>query len=164
MAAPSVVTPGTPAGSKMPEGFRCKLSFGRLTTFAFWAKELTLFPINNGTPLDTTTFYNTLFKTKRPQVLYECGEVQAVGLWDPDVYKDAQYKALLGLETNISALFPQASTLSWFGFLQAITPGRLTSGEVPIMTLNIAVSNWDYTNHVEAGPAYSDGYTGTADG
>lgn len=163
MAAPGVVTPGTPLGAKMPEGFRCKLSFGRLTTFAFWARELTPAPVNNGNALDVTTFYNTLFKTKRPQVLYEVGDIQAVGLWDADIFKDAQYKALLGLESNISILFPQGSTFSVFGYLQSITPSRMTHGEVPMTTINVVVTNWDYVNHVEAGPAYADGYTGTAD-
>jgi len=166
MAAPSVQTRGTPAGSRLKRGWRSKFTFGLATTLPIWEFEIQLFEVDGGPPIPLSTFFNSVFHTKAPQALLDFTQLKVKGLYDPDIWKDANgYKTILNIEQACTLLWPTTGTLSFFGFptKMRFTTLMVQQTEAPAVEFDVEVSNWDPVNRVEAGPAYADGYTGTSD-
>jgi len=166
MAAPSVQTRGTPAGSKLRRAWRSKFTFGLAPTLPIWEFEITPWTFNGGPMINTSTFFNTLFHTKQFQGLIDVEKLVVKGLYDTDLLKDTNgYKTIMNQEQACTLLYPNLGTVSIFGGpnVMRFTTMVFNGTEAPAVEFDVEVTNWDPNNHVEAGPSYVDGYTGTSD-
>lgn len=164
MAAPSVVTRGTPAGAALKSGFRSKFGVAALTTFALWEFEITPGAWEGGEPIPFSSFFNTKYHTKRPQTLIEIGPYTITGKYEPNIFGPSMLPSLINVETTGTLLWPDLGTVSCYGWMRSCSfSNALKEGQLPQATIVFEVSNWDVVNHVEAGPSFVDGYSGTAD-
>lgn len=165
MAAPAVQTRSTPTGAIQYEGGpTSRFTIGLNKALCIREFEIAACKIVGGQPIRISSFFNVLFHTKVPQTLLDLEAFVVRGFYDMDIWKDTMYKTVMNKNGAMTFRSAEGSTLSVFGWAREVTFQPHKLGEAPTLELMCEVSNWDPVNRVEAGPSYSDGYTGTADG
>lgn len=154
MAAPTTQTRVTPAGIPLQDGYQTKIVFGEDPNISFWETSINPPAIEGGDPIDTTTMYNIDWFTKAAQSLKDLQPFTLTAGWDPDLYDEADN--LINVEGEITVLFPDGSTLDFFGYMQRFEPQELVRGTFPLCTITVVPTNYDPTNHVEAGPVLTE--------
>lgn len=144
----------TPAGIRLDTGHRTTICFSADTNIGLWEKTVKPPGFDGGDPVDTTTMWNTTWRTKNPNDLIEMSDSEATCAYDPLMYTDLL--ALLDVKTTITNTFPDLSQLSYYGFLQAWEPGELAIGEQPESDVTIAVTNQDPQSGAETSPLYTN--------
>lgn len=153
MAAP-VPTPRTvPSGWKMKEGYQAVVTFSNKPAVQLWEKEVTPTGWDGGDPIDTTTQFNTRYRTKAPPALVDLTEAQYTCGYDPDVYNDIN--GLIGVEQTVTIRFPDRSTICFYGYMRSFKPSGLKEKTFPEATVVIIPTNYDPVNNVEAGPVFT---------
>jgi hypothetical protein len=125
---------------------------------AFWEKEVQPPGIAAGDEIDTSTMFNTLWRTKIPGSLISMTEITLTAAYDPVLY--TQILSQINTNQGFTITFSDGSTVAIWAFLKDFTPQTTTEGEQPVADLTIVATNWDPDNAVEAGPAVSE-TTGT---
>lgn len=150
MAAPSAGSRSTPVGIKLINGHPSKAAIAADPDISFW--EVTVKPpaIEGGDPIDITDMFNSVWRTKAPRNLLDMGPINLTASYDPAVY--TQIQAVVNVETTITVIFPDGSTLAAYGFLRSADPENLEEGAQPRMSIVIEVTNYDHANYVEASP------------
>lgn len=151
MAAPSTTARQNPPGIKLPDGFSSKIAFSRDPDLDVWERTVKPSGTDGGEPIDVTTMHNTTWRTKRPRSLKDKSNITVEAGVDPSAFD--QLDELVNEEGSITQIFPDGGTESVWGFLKSWEPSNFTEGEMPTVTLEIVVTNWDPVNRVEAGPA-----------
>lgn len=153
MAAPTVTARATPAGIKLDRGHSTKIAFARDSNVSFWEKEVTPPAVDGGDPIDTTTMFNTAYRTFASRALVTLPEFTVSAAYDPNVINDV-ITNLINQAGAITVHFPDGSTYSFFGYLKAFSPQGLSqdNADQPMAEVTIVVTNWDPANRVEAGP------------
>lgn len=150
MAAPVASARGTPTGIALREGFRCKITIGSLTTISFWEKTVDPPGLDGGPPIDQTTQFNTLYRTRWPRTIID---VTAITLpdaaYDPNVYN--QIVTYINKNDQITVTFADGSTVAFWGYLQSFNPNPVREGEQPTCAITIVPTNLD-NSYVEQGP------------
>ena len=113
----------------MPEGFSTKIDFADTPQLSFWEKTVTPPGMEGGEPIDTTTMYNTLVKSKWPQTLVEITGMSLTASFLPDLINEA-YAAVNVLQV-ITITFPNNGTASDYGWLRNFKPNRFEIGAQP---------------------------------
>lgn len=152
MANPTTTPPGTPPGRMLKDGFKTRITFASKPNVRLWIKTAKPPGLDGGDAIEQTTMHNDNWRTFAPRSLKTLTEVKAKCAYNPAVYD--QIAALINVEDSITALFPDGSTLDFFGFLQKFEPSDHEEGKQPEAEVTIRPTNWDYTNNVEAGPNY----------
>lgn len=155
MAAPVAVVRQMPSGYKMPDGYQSEITFQNQPAVQLWEKQIKPPGVDGGEKIDTSTLLNTAWRTASPRHLKTLSDMSCQFAYDPDVLPVIY--GLINQEQSITVLFPDGSTLAFWGFLQKFEPGELKEGEFPMAAGTVAVTNWDPTNRVEAGPVFSAG-------
>lgn len=165
MAAPTVTAVGVPLGRKLRRAYKTRFALGVLPTFSLFDFAITPGEWTIGQPIPQSTFLNTRYMTWAPQALIDIGPFIIRGQFDPDVFKTAQLPTIIGAETAATHHWVGFGQLAMFGFVTnaAFTEAAVNSNDPPMITLGFKPSNYDPVNNVEAGPAFTDSYTGTAD-
>lgn len=158
MSAPVPVARSASTGIMLEEGYQALITLTANTSIDLWEKQVTPPAASVSPKISTTTQRNSRYKTAAAPSLIEIGDSQFTCGYDPGVY--TAIIALLGVPTTITVTFPDGSTLAFYGFLQAFTPGGLMESGMVEATVVICCTNWDHVNHVEAGPAINS-VTGT---
>lgn len=153
-AAPAPASIGTPAGLHLRDGYSTKIVFNRLTTFSLWEKTVQPPELTVGEAIDLTTMRNAAVTTKWPQTLHDVGDMSLVCGYDPNVWSQARV-TVLGQNDNITAQYPDGSTLAFFGFLRTLTPAALQRGTMPEANVVITVTNLD-SSFAEQAPVYTN--------
>lgn len=150
MAAPVPSTRVAPTGFRLDDGFVAKLIFETDEGLDIWEKDVGIPGIDGGDPIETTTQHNVFYRTFAPRQLDTLTSFQVVAAYDPCVYADLLTK--VNVNQTITILFPDTSTLAFYGYLRSVEFSPMVEGEQPEVTLTIQPTNFDPANCVEAGP------------
>jgi len=150
MAAPTPTVPVAPAGIKLDDGYRSRYVFAADTDVSLWPKTVKPIGIDGGDPINTTTMLNDDAETTAPQALVKTTAGSMKCAYDPDFYNQAL--ALVNVKTTITQVWPDGSTLAFYGYLRLFDPDELQRGTQPEANVGIESTNWDHVNKVEAFP------------
>lgn len=142
----------------LTDGFATLITFAENGSVQLWEKEVTPPGYEGGGAVDQTTMRNTTWRTQLSRQLTTASAMTLTAAYDP-----AAYLEVLNMrKTNqqITVTFPDASTLVFFGWIEAFTPNTLTEGEQPTAELTLEVSNIDPADDSETGPVYASAATG----
>lgn len=150
MAAPAPTARGTPSGVMLDDGHPTKVTFSSAPTISL--KEKTTKPpgYDGGDPIDTTTFFNTTFRTKAARALIDVTDGQFTCAYDPNVYTAIAQQ--INREQTITVTFSDGSTLAFFGYMKSFEPNDASEGEMPEATVTFVSTNFDPAGKVEAAP------------
>ena len=150
MAAPGPDARETPDGLPLRDGYASLVTFVDNPTVMLWEKETTPTGIDNGEPIDQTTFHNTTYATKWPQEISEITDGSFLAAYDPDV--EDEIMSLVGNNQEITVTFNDGSTKAIWGYLKSFIPQRHTKGQQPTAEITIVATNMD-DSFAEYGPA-----------
>lgn len=153
-AAPTPSVRGTPAGYKLKDGYSTKIAFASNLTVEFWEKTVQPTGMDGLEKIDQTTMHNNQWRTFRPRALVTQTDSTLKVAYNPLV--NTSILSLVNKEDTITEIFPDGSTKAYYGFLKSFIPDAHEEGKQPEATIVICATNFDKTNNVEAGPAYSD--------
>lgn len=152
MANPATTTRQTPAGIKLRRGGPgVKIAFERDPDVSFWEIEVKPPMVEGGDAIDNTTQHNVTWRTSDSRKLMTLGEVTGRCCYDPNVYNNI-ISNLINQNGSITVLFPDGSTLDFFGFLKTFDPQGLTEEGLAEANFTVVPTNYDPDNDVEAGP------------
>lgn len=150
MGAPSPTSRSTPVGIRLRDGHPTKVTFAADPDVSLWEISATPPGVDGGDAVDTTTMWNTTYRTKAPRTLKELTDSSFKAAYDPAVL--TQIIALINVATTITITFSDGSTWAFYGYLKSFEPDEITEGEMPSATCNIIATNTD-TSFAEQGPA-----------
>lgn len=103
-------------------------------------KTLTPPPVEGGGEIDLTTMENAAWRTRAPKSLKTLGPMTFTCSYDPALYL-AEVYAAVNDEQSIIITFPDATTLTFYGFVDTFVPGTHEEGELPEATVTIIPTN-----------------------
>lgn len=148
--APTPTARQTPAGIKLDDGYQTLVTFAAVPTISFWEKTVTPPGLDGGDGIDTTTMWNSDWRTKSPRSLVTMTDFTMTAAYDPNLYNSIL--SLLNRETTVTVTFPDGSTLAFYGFLKSFEPDSLSEGEQPVCTITVVPTNQDPTTGAEQAP------------
>lgn len=150
MAVPATTARVAPTNFiALREGKTCKISFSLDPDISFYEIDVQPSPIDNGTPIQQSTQWNSFWHTKAPNSLSESGEGKSKVAYDPAVI--TQIIAIIGREGSITIHMPDTSTEDYFGYLSKFERDPMAIGTRPEATVTFVITDWDRTNKVEQG-------------
>ncbi len=152
MAAPSPTTRVKPSGFKMPDGYRTLITLSNNPAIQIWEKTVKPPGLDGGDKIDTTTMHNDVWRTYEHRSLKTVTDSSASCAYDPDVWPALVQE--INLPQTITITFPDRSQLAFYGFMQKAEIEEHKEGEMPMIAVTLAPTNWDWANFVEAGPTF----------
>ena len=154
MAAPTPTTRITPNGLKLFDGYQSLLTIETDPNIDFWEKSVTPPGFDGGDPIEQTTMHNVTYRTFAPRQLITLTEVTLTAAYDPLLY--TQIPLVLLVETTMTVIFCDGSTVAFFGYLAKWLPGTVEEGAPPECEITIQPTCFDPSNNVEAGLALAE--------
>lgn len=156
MAAPATTTRIDPTdfGRKLADGYSTKIAFSVNPKIEFWEKTVGAPGTDGGDAIDTTTMFNSTWRTMAARSLKTLKEFTVTAAYDPEVME--QINAIINVEGSVTINYPDGSTYDFFGYLRDTDPDQLEEGTQPEMTLTIQPTNYDPVNCVEAAPVMTE--------
>lgn len=138
---------------RLDDGHSTYITFANLPAVKLFEKEVNPPGMTANGPIDTTTMRNTAWRTMAPKSLKTMPQIQATVAYATEAIPELF--AQVGVNQPIYVTFPDASTVSFWGWIEEFTPGTNVEGEQPTATLTVQPSlrNDDGT---EVAPAYLD--------
>jgi hypothetical protein len=155
MAAPSKTSRVTPSGSPMKDGYRSLVTLSNIPALTLWEKTVTFAGRDGGDPIPYSNMHNVTWHTQRPRSLKKGTDLSMRCAYSGMTFADLD--AQVNLEQTISQFFPSGNWCAFYGFLRSAILQENQEGSQPEVQVVIAVTNWDPSNNVEAGPAYGTG-------
>lgn len=159
MASPSTQSRTTPDGIYLHEGYQSLIAFGLDDGLNLWEIDVGLPGIDLGDMIDITTQHNTRYRTKAFQSLADITEFTFTAAYDPVIWDEllttavAGGNGVLGLNSDVTRIFPDGSTIDFWGGIRMWAPEDHVIGTFPTATVTVGITNYDPANNVEAGPA-----------
>lgn len=125
--------------SRIDDGFSTQIGFALNANVKFFEKEVTPPGIEGGGANQTTTMRNVRLRTMSPKKLYTLTEADAVVSYDPAVYP--QILAMVNKNQLVTVLYPDGSTLAFWGWLDTFKPNAAKEGEQPTAAVKVIPSN-----------------------
>lgn len=138
---------------RIDDGHATLFTFGSNPAVKFFEKTVTPPGVEGGGENDTTTMRNLNWRTRAPKKLKTLSNSSTTVSYDPAIYDDVL--ALLQTNQQITVTFPDASTVTFWGWLDSFVPGENTEGEQPTAEITVIPSNQDNTG-AEVAPVYAD--------
>ena len=156
MAAPSTVTRVDPTtlGRMLEDGYSTKIAFAVDPDIEFWEKTVQPPGVDGGEKIETTTMFNSAWRTFAARHLKTLTGGQTKVAYDPVVYN--QIITIINVPTSVTVTFPDGSTLDFFGYLQKFEPDDLAEGTHPEATVSFEPTNYDPVNAIEAAPVMTE--------
>lgn len=148
--APSAGTRSTPTGIKLDDGHRTLVAFAANPAISFWEKTIKPPGLDGMDEIDTTTMHNVRWRTNAPRQLVKMTTFTMVAAYDPNLYNTIL--TLLNIETTVTVIYPDGSTLAFYGYLRTFEPNELKEGEQPEATITVVPTNQDPTTGAEESP------------
>ena len=135
--------PSTVANArKLEDGYSTKVAFSRDSNIVLWEKTVTPPGIDGGDEIDTSTMFNTTWRTRVARSLKTLTPCSFTAAYDPSVYDE-----ILGLINQdngaVTVHFPDGSKLDFWGYLKNFQPNEHTEGEMPTATVTIEATMLD---------------------
>jgi len=127
--------------ARIDDGFATLISFALDSSVLMWEKEVTPPGVDGGGENDTSTMRNTNWRTRAPKGLITLTESSLVVAYDPDVY--TEIIAMVNQNQAITITFPDASTITFWGWINEFSPNANVEGEQPTAEVTIIPSNQD---------------------
>lgn len=159
MTAPAPSTRVTPNGRRLGDGYQTLVTLAADTAIDLWEKSVKPPGVQGEDALDTSNQHNVRWRTKSPRRLITLTDFTFTAFYDPGVY--VSILDVINVRTTVTVLFPDGSTLAFYGFLKSFEPDNLEDGTQPTATVTIVPTNQDPTTCSEEGPVYTAG-TGTS--
>lgn len=135
--------------ARLDDGFATLITFAQNPTVKLYEKEVTPPGIDGGGANDTTTMRNTAYRTKAPKKLKTLADSSFKAAYDVAVYP--QILAMININQLITITFPDATTLAFWGYINAFTPDALVEGAQPTASVTIIPTNQN-SSGVETAP------------
>jgi hypothetical protein len=155
MAAPAPTVRQTPVGAMLTDGYQSLVTCALDPDISLWEKEVTPPGIEADEFQDVSTQQSVRWRTKGPRRLLTLGDLTFTAQYHPGVY--TQIRAIAGVNTTWTVLFPDYSTIAFYGALKSFMPGGLSDGGIPEATVTITPTNLDPTTCTEEGFVYTAG-------
>jgi hypothetical protein len=148
MAAPATTARQTPAGIKLKNGFSSKVAFAADPDVSLW--EIAVKPpgMDGGDAINTTTMFNSVFRTFAAGELKTMTDMTFRFAYDPNVI--TQLDDLINVETAITVHFPDGTT--WAFFLRSCEFDELQDNVFPTGNATVTCTNSDPITGAEEGP------------
>ena len=127
--------------ARLDDGFKTLITFVTSGAIKLYEKEVQPPGLDGGGAIDTTTMQNTTYRTFSPKSLITLSEHTFEAAYDPAVYPECI--AALNTNQQITITFPDAQTLTFWGWLDKFVPNAHVEGEQPTATCTIVPSNQD---------------------
>jgi len=138
---------------RLDDGFATYITFSNIPAVKLFEKEVNPPGMTANGPIDTTTMRNTAWRTMAPKALKSMPQIQATVAYATDAIEILYGQ--IGVNQPIFVTFPDASTVSFWGWIEEFTPGANVEGEQPTATLTVQPSLRDAAG-AEVAPAYLD--------
>ena len=138
---------------RLDDGFATYITFANLPAIKLYEKEVNPPGMTANGPIDTTTMRNTAWRTMAPKALKTMPQITATVAYATEVFPLLYNQ--VGVNQPIVVTFPDASTVSFWGWIEEFTPGTNTEGEQPTATLTVQPSLRNADGD-EVAPAYLD--------
>jgi hypothetical protein len=158
MAAPTPTNRIKPPGKKTRNGWRTLITLAFDPDIAFFEKEVTPSGIDNGQEIDVSDQHNLVWEQSAPRGLKKQTPVTIQAGYIANDWDDII--AACGVETVITETAPDASQLSYYGFLKSAVRGPHVNGTQPMCTIVIVPTNTDPNTGSEEAPVLTGGGTG----
>jgi hypothetical protein len=135
----TATTRSAPAGTKLDEGFPAKIAFAADSDVSFWEKSVKPPGVDGGDAVETTTMFNTTYRTRGPRVLKTLTDAQLTVAYDPQVLD--QIIALINVNGWISVHFSDGSCWNFVGYLKSFEPNEMQEGNQPEAAITIVATN-----------------------
>ena len=159
--APTPATRVAPSGKKLQDGkgpTKATFAFTADTNWNLFEIEVGVPGFDAGDPVDTTTQWNSTWRTKFMRVLFDLTEFTVVGAYDPEIM--TEILAQKGVNGTGTIGFPDGSTLAFFCGVRSLEFDNMVEGTMPRVTVTIVPTNTDPTSGAEEGPVLTS-VTGT---
>ena len=121
--------PNIPAGTKLDDGQATRLTFATDPDVSIWEKAVQPPSLSGGGAIETTTFLNTVYRTRAPKSLLSLEDMSFTAAYAPSVYNDMI--AMMNVNQLITITFSDASSLAFYGFVDEFAPQEVAEGEQP---------------------------------
>jgi hypothetical protein len=159
MGAPVVTARSTPGHPHLNDGYQTLMAFSLSPGVEIWERAPEPPGVDGGEKINTTTMFNSVWRTFYPRSLKEMTDCACKGGYSPHVYTTI-VNVLVNQPGSITVHFPNGDTLSFFGYLKNFKPEALEDGKFPEASYDVVVTNYDPVAQVEASPLFVPG-TGT---
>jgi len=123
---------------RLDDGFATFITFENIPTVKLFEKEVNPPGMTANGPIDTTTMRNTAWRTMAPKALKTMPQISATVAYATDAIEVLYGQ--VGVNQPIVVTFPDASTVSFWGWIEEFTPGANVEGEQPTATLTVQPS------------------------
>ena len=148
-----------PGGVQLPNGFSTKIVLSALPAADFFEQTVMAPGYDGGDAIAQTTMLNVAWRTFRPRNLKTLTPITVKAAYDPGFFENCSGHAaitqVINVEQTITVAYPEGTTIAFFGYVGKVEPEANEEGKLPLLTLTITPTNWDYQGNVEAGPTVS---------
>jgi len=148
MAVPATSIRGTPAGTRLKDGYQVLIAFSANLTVAFFEMTTQPLGLDNGDEIDITTQHNIALRQSAARSLRTQREMSSVVAYDPLVIDEII--ALIGVEQAITLNFANSDTWDFFGYLKTFDPQSMEEGSMPEANISIMPIGRDPADDTEA--------------
>lgn len=153
MAAPTAASaPGTPAGNRLRNGYRCVLVFNDEPTAPIWPVSVTPPSLSGPPAIDTSTMLNDDWATRAPGALVTLGDFTFTANYATPIY--TTILDILNVEGTYTIFFPDGAKLAFYAALINFVPDALVNGTMPLATCTMVATNTDPATGGEEPPVY----------
>ena len=138
--------------TRMEDGFVAHIAPAADADISFWEVSVTPPGIDGGEPINTTTQFNSAWRSMAPRALKTLTPMQVSAAYNPKLYDEIL--ALVNVVTSWTITWPDGATLDFFGFLQTFAPQQIQEGTMPLANITITPTNIDPSDGSETAPNY----------
>lgn len=138
---------------KLNDGYQTTIIIANLPDVKLFEVDVTPPSLEAGGVIDTTTMRNATWRTMAGRSLKTLGQMQATVAFASGALEDVLGE--LGTNQLITIVFPDGSTLAFYGHIESFTPNAFTEGEMPTAALVVQPTLVHPTTGAETAPVYS---------
>ncbi len=124
---------------RLDDGFSTIVTLENIPTVKMYEKEVTPPGFTGGGPIETTTMRNTAWRTAAPRQLKTLSPVTMNVAYATESLPIIREQ--IGVNQLITVTFPDASLMSFYGWIESFTPGANKEGDQPTAAVNVHPSN-----------------------
>src|SRR3990172_12134261 len=109
--------------ARLVQGHKTTLTFSADASVLFFPRLITPPGWDGGDAIETTVLAATAYRMFEPRTLKTLTEMTIEATYDPGTY--TEMIAMVNVNQLVTLTWPDLSTLAFYGFIRAFTPGAL---------------------------------------